>query len=133
MFSLYVHNHHIAPSRYGLAYARIYEVTRAKRFLSISKDIFDWVWSNGWDTDTCGGGVWFDNNYSGKETIENVQMIQLGLKLARLSRDTKYSDKAKQVLSWVLHVGIVNRTSFQVYDGINLNSCQVRVSHCSQH
>ena len=112
--------------RYGLAYARIYEVTRAKRFLSISRDIFDWVWTNGWDTETCGGGVWFDNNYSGKETIENVQMIQLGLKLARLSGEAKYSDKAKQVLSWVLHVGIVNSTSYQVYDGVNLTSCQVK-------
>ena len=70
---------------YGLAYARIYEVTHARRFLTVSSKIFDWVWQEGWDTKTCGGGIWFDNNYSGKETIENVQMVQLGFKLARLT------------------------------------------------
>ena len=45
---------------------RLYEVTRAEKFLRIARDIFDWVWKEGWDTKTCGGGVWFDNNYSGK-------------------------------------------------------------------
>ena len=66
-------------------YNRLFEVLHEKKFLTISKDIFNWVWKHGWDTSVCGGGVWFDNNYNGKETIENVQMIQLGFKLARLS------------------------------------------------
>ena len=49
---------------------RLYEVTRAEKFLKIAMDIFDWVWKEGWDTTTCGGGVWFDNNYSGKVRIK---------------------------------------------------------------
>ena len=48
---------------------RLYEVTRAEKFLRIARDIFDWVWKEGWDTKTCGGGVWFDNNFSGKVRI----------------------------------------------------------------
>ena len=35
----------------------------------------------------CGGGVWFDQTKKGKETIENVQMFLLGLKLARLEKE----------------------------------------------
>ena len=62
---------------------RIYEVTDEKRFLELSMSIFDWVWREGWDTSVCGGGVWFDQSKGGKETIENVQMVQLGAKLAR--------------------------------------------------
>ena len=50
----------------GECVPRLYEVTRAKKFLRIARDIFDWVWREGWDTKTCGGGVWFDNNFSGK-------------------------------------------------------------------
>ena len=45
---------------YGLAYARIYEVLGKKNFLALSREIFDWVWREGWDTSVCGGGVWFD-------------------------------------------------------------------------
>ena len=35
----------------------------------------------------CGGGVWFDNSTKGIETIENAQMFQLGLKLARFEKE----------------------------------------------
>ena len=109
-----------------------------KKFLTISKDIFNWVWKQGWDTSVCGGGVWFDNNYNGKETIENVQMIQLGFKLARLSGtgcpmfndsiaklivvslfisftgDSSCKKRAVSVWNWILKAGIINMTSFQV-------------------
>ena len=46
-------------------------MTRAEKFLKIARDIFDWVWKEGWDTKTCGGGVWFDNNFSGKVEDKN--------------------------------------------------------------
>ena len=95
-------------------YYRIYEVTHVKKFLSISRKIFDWIWKNGWDTSVCGGGVWFDNSLGGKQTIENVQMIQLGNKLARLTKENSYRDRAALVWKWVQKVGILNMTSFQV-------------------
>ena len=79
---------------YGLAYARIYEVIGQKKFLSLSKQIFDWVWKEEWDTDVCGGGVWCDQTHGGNQTIENVQMFQLGNKLARLFNKAEYSEKA---------------------------------------
>ena len=41
---------------YGLAYARIFEVTGEKRFLDLSLQIFDWVWREGWDTSICERG-----------------------------------------------------------------------------
>ena len=53
---------------YGLAYARIYEVLGNKHFLSLSREIFDWVWREGWDTSVCGGGVWFDQ-------VRNIELV----------------------------------------------------------
>ena len=37
----------------------------------------------------CGGGVWFDQTKAGKETIENAQVFQLGMKLARLQMEVE--------------------------------------------
>ena len=49
-------------------------MTKAEKFLRIARDIFDWVWKEGWDTKTCGGGVWFDNNFSGKVEIRTASI-----------------------------------------------------------
>ena len=101
---------------FALAYARVYETDKTLiDFFRVSKDIYHWIWINGWDeTGTqimvvaalshkhqlasifiyidisllvCGGGVWFDQAETGKETIENAQLFQLALKLARLEQE----------------------------------------------
>ena len=61
----------------------------------------------------CGGGVWFDSSMGGKETIENVQMFQLGMKLARYKHG-KYKQLAETVWKWIQKVEIINMTSYQV-------------------
>ena len=109
---------------YGLAYSRIYEVTGLSKFLDISTKIFDWVWSGGWDTGLCGGGVWFDQGLAAKDTIENVQMFQLGNRLARLSKEDQYKEKAWSVWRWINQVGMISPRTFQVYDGISLDTCR---------
>ena len=109
---------------YGLAYSRIYQVTGLRKFLDISSSIFHWVWSGGWDTAVCGGGVWFDQSQAGKETIENVQMFQLGNRLARLTGQHQYREKAAQIWRWINKVGIINNRTGQVYDGISLTTCK---------
>ena len=113
---------------YGLAYARVYEVTHRNEFLAISRQIFDWVWRNGWDTDVCGGGVWFDDNHAGKQTIENVQMVQLGGRLSRLlgsgtSDGQDYLEKAQLAWRWIVAHQLYDNATHQVYDGISLATC----------
>ena len=78
-------------------------------------DIFDWCWTNGWDSSgDCGGGIWFDNNYNAKQTIENVQMFQLGYKLQRLTGNKTFGDRAKQVWKFMTGAGILDRKNFKV-------------------
>jgi predicted alpha-1,6-mannanase (GH76 family) len=114
---------------YGLAYSRVYEVTRRAEFLSISRTIFDWIWSGGWDRSVCDGGVWFDNNFAGKQTIENVQMVQLGARLARLlfssnsSSSHDYLEKAQLVWRWIVARQLYDNVTHQVFDGIDLDTC----------
>ena len=109
---------------YGLAYSRIYEVTKLRKFLDISSQIFDWVWSNGWDSKVCGGGLWFDQGQTSKDTIENVQMFQLGNRLARLTKKSEFKEKARELWRWMNKVGMISETTSQVYDGISLTSCR---------
>ena len=112
---------------YGLAYMRVYEVTRRTEFLSIGRAIFDWIWREGWDTGVCGGGVWFDNNYNAKQTIENVQMVQLGARLGRLlaasNSSQDYLKKAELTWHWLASHQLYDNTTHQVFDGLDLSTC----------
>jgi len=114
---------------YGLAYTRVYEVLHRAEFLTISQTIFDWIWRNGWDTNVCSGGIWFDDNQSGKQTIENVQMVQLGARLARLlgavnaSGSHDYLEKALLIWHWIEARQLYDNVTHQVFDGISLDSC----------
>ena len=80
-------------------------------------------------------------SHGGKQTIENVQMFQLGNKLARLLNNKEYSKKANTVWKWINNVHIINMTTYQVrasqlhqlltrkphpkvYDGINMKTCK---------
>jgi mannan endo-1,6-alpha-mannosidase len=62
-------------------------------FLTVARQVFEWIWTNGWDEGgACGGGMWWDYTNTSKEAITNVQMLQLGARLYRLQNDT--TDKA---------------------------------------
>ena len=53
--------------------------------------------------------------HGGKQTVENVQMFQLGNKLARLLNNKQYSEKANTVWEWINKVKIINMTTYQVH------------------
>ena len=99
-------------------------MTGLRKFLDISIKIFDWVWSGGWDTTVCGGGLWFDQSQASKVTIENVQMFQLGNRLARLTKKDRYKEKAGLVWRWINKVGMISPKTFHVYDGISMKTCR---------
>ena len=61
--------------------------------------------------------MWFDQTLSSKEAIENVQMYQLGMKLARLSKEGQedFHSKAKTVWNFLTKAtGILDPKTFQV-------------------
>ena len=85
-------------------------------------------WSGGLCSQVCGGGLWFDQGQTAKDTIENVQMFQLGNRLARLTGRSEYREKAGQLWLWINKVGMVSQETSQVYDGISLSSCRTNTN-----
>ena len=129
-----LHAYHPQPSFddeawYGLAYSRIYEITRNVTFLNVAFDIFNWTWSLGWDfSNACGGGFWFDGNYQYKSSITNSQLIQLGARLYRLDpkRDPTILQKVNMALNFMLVNKLINMKTYLVSEGIdNLGFCNV--------
>ena len=106
---------------YALAYTRVHEIFGLEGFLRVAKDLFHWCWNNGWDfTETCGGGVWFDQRHTGKATIENAQLFQLAMKLARFSNNIEekqaFQTKAEKLWKFLTKAtGLLDPVSFQVY------------------
>lgn len=108
---------------YALSYARIYEVFGWDDFLGHTEEIYNYIWKQGWDrTGTCGGGMWFDDNYDQKVTITNAECIQVAGKLYRFTKKKKYLEQMHQIWNWVLHNGIVDNTTYLVHDGA-LDNC----------
>jgi len=81
----------------------------------------------------------FDTSYTAKQTIENVQMYQLGMKLAHLDRanpdsnpdeSESYSSRATEILKFINETGIVDQDSFKVRNSsllIEKNSKKVQL------
>lgn len=108
---------------YALSYARIYEVFGWKEFLDHSQEVFDWIWKTGWDkTGTCGGGLWFDNDFDQKVSITNLECIQAAGKLYRFTKKLKYLTQMHQIWNWVTKNGIIDNTTYLVHDG-TLDNC----------
>ncbi len=67
----------------------------------------------------------FDTSFNAKQTIENVQMYQLGMKLAHLDRadpdhssnpnkTESYSSRATEIMKFINETGIVDPDTFKV-------------------
>ena len=52
-----------------------------------------------------------------------MQLVQLGHRLARLTGDREYSERAGRVWTWVRGAGLLNMSSYQV------RACSLQ--HCS--
>lgn len=109
-------------SWYGLSYTRIHEVLGYDQFLQVAKDVYNWIWQNGWDqTGACGGGFFFDNTMASKQTITNAQMVQLSGRMYRLTKDKKYLDKMNIIYMYIMNNSLINETTYLVTDGATDN------------
>ncbi|XP_076809360.1 uncharacterized protein LOC143452323 [Clavelina lepadiformis] len=114
---------------YGLSYARIHEVLGPGNddpsygFLYEAKQIYDWIWDNGWDKNiSCDGGFWFDQTQKSKQTVENAQMLQLGSKLYRLTKDASIVPRIEKTWKFLESNVIVSNETYLVADGLR-NNC----------
>ena len=106
---------------YGLSYTRIHEVLgnrSTETFLQTALDIFNWCWETGWDhSGTCQGGFWFDNTFNTKQTITNVQMLQLAARLYRLTGNKDILQKLNKISLYISANGLIDPDTYLVADG----------------
>ena len=110
---------------WALAWLRAYDVTGNARYLSMAKTIFSDMAANGWDTTTCGGGMWWNKARTYKNAITNELFLTIAARLhERTAGDTgsgSYLDWAMKEWTWFSNSGLINSSNL-INDGLT-NSC----------
>jgi predicted alpha-1,6-mannanase (GH76 family) len=82
-----------------IACTRAYAITNDDRYLKKAKDSFDFVYDNFTD-DTLGGGVYWVNQKTSKNSCVNCPAVIAAARLAVLLKDASYLEKAKSIYAW---------------------------------
>ena len=70
---------------WGLAWIDAYDLTDNPAYLSMAETIFTYM-TTGWDTTTCGGGMWWSTSHTYKNAITNELFLTMAAKLANRTR-----------------------------------------------
>ncbi len=102
---------------WGLAWARAHDLTNEERYLVAARRIFDNL-VTAWD-DTCGGGVWWNEDRKYKNAITNELFLALAVRLHLQSpgRESFYLDWARREWDWFSASGMIGPQSL-VNDGL---------------
>jgi predicted alpha-1,6-mannanase (GH76 family) len=82
-----------------IACARAYMITKEERYLTKAKASFDFVYDHFTD-DKFGGGVYWINQKTSKNTCVNCPAIIAAVRLSVLLKDDSYLEKAKALYAW---------------------------------
>lgn len=106
---------------WALAWVDAYDLTGDQTYLDEAVTIANYV-STLWDTGTCGGGVWWNQQKTYKNAVTNALYVRLTASLHnRISGDTAWLAKATTAWNWFLNSGMINSSGL-VNDGQN-SSC----------
>jgi hypothetical protein len=82
-----------------IACTRAYQITHNERYLKKAKDSFDFVYNNFTD-DTLGGGIYWINQKTSKNSCVNCPAVIAAARLSKLLNDPAYLEKAQKVYAW---------------------------------
>lgn len=123
----FVNNYYDDTGWWGLAWIDAYDVTGNTAYLSMAQTIFA-AMTKGWDTTTCGGGIWWNTSNTYKNAIANELFLTVAAKLANRttgSTSASYLNWAQQEWSWFKASGMINSNNL-INDGLtstNPNAC----------
>jgi predicted alpha-1,6-mannanase (GH76 family) len=100
-----------------ISLARAFEITKDSTYLTTSIAGFQHVWAGSYDA--ANGGMWWDFNHSGKNSCINFPTVIGALLLYKLTGDSAYLQKAKDVYSWAV-ANLVDGSTGRVADN-NIN------------
>ena len=102
---------------WGLAWIAAHDLTGESRYLDASRAIFAHA-ETGWD-DTCGGGVWWNQDRKYKNAITNEQFLTLAARLHQRAPDADgyYLSWALREWEWFSSAGLIGASGL-VNDGL---------------
>jgi len=113
---------------WALAWVDAYDLTGQQKYLTMAETIFADI-AGEWDTNTCGGGVWWNKKTGYKNAIANELFLALAASLAnRAGSDVEkqqYLGWAEREWAWFKNSGMINAENL-VNDGLdakNRNAC----------
>ncbi len=111
-----------------LAWIDAYDVTGDRQYLSVAQSIFEDM-AAGWDSTTCGGGIWWNKDRKYKNAIANELFLSVSTRLANHMADpaqkAHYLTWAQMEWQWFSQSGMINQNHL-INDGLNSSD----PSHC---
>jgi predicted alpha-1,6-mannanase (GH76 family) len=105
---------------WALAWINAYDLTHNSKYLAMAESIFADI-AGGWDTTTCGGGVWWSKDRTYKNAIANELFLSVAAHLANRTREpqrSQYAEWARREWNWFAASGMINPQSL-INDGLN--------------
>lgn len=106
-------------SWWALAWIDAYDLTHNPAYLSMAETIFGRLAADGWDTTTCGGGMWWSSAKKYKNAIANELFLSIAAELAtRTQEKPSYLDWAEREWKWFRASGMINSENL-INDGLD--------------
>jgi predicted alpha-1,6-mannanase (GH76 family) len=105
---------------WALAWIDVYDLTGDARYLQMAQSIFGDM-SGGWDTTTCGGGIWWSKDKTYKNAIANELFLSVAAHLANRVANRQaalYGDWSRREWEWLSASGMINDQHL-INDGLN--------------
>jgi predicted alpha-1,6-mannanase (GH76 family) len=116
----FLNNYYDDEGWWALAWINAYDLTQTPQYLSMAQSIFTDM-AGGWDTTTCGGGIWWSKEKTYKNAVANELFLSVAAHLAnRTSGADKmnYADWSRREWTWFLSSGMINAQDL-INDGLN--------------
>jgi predicted alpha-1,6-mannanase (GH76 family) len=127
-FPGFINDYYDDEGWWALAWIDVYDLTGEAQYLQAAASIFDDM-QRGWDTATCGGGVWWSKKTHEKNAIENELFLAVAASLANRAKSpeqrAQYLAWAQKEWDWFHSSGMINSRHL-VNDGLDASD----PAHC---
>lgn len=119
-FSGFINNYYDDEGWWALAWIDAYDLTKKPEYLAMARSIFADM-QGGWDTHTCGGGIWWSKDRQYKNAIANELFLSVAAELANRVSDpagkATYLSWAQREWQWFHSSGMINSQNL-INDGL---------------
>jgi predicted alpha-1,6-mannanase (GH76 family) len=130
-FPGFINDYYDDEGWWALAWIDVYDLTGKPEYLQAAGSIFDNM-QKGWETGTCGGGVWWSKKSKEKNAIENELFLDVAASLANRTKAPeerqRYLSWAQKEWAWFHDSGMINQDHL-INDGLDISN----PAHCTNN